>query len=117
LHIPRADLYTIGVLLDEIEGLDVDRLGHDAQAGFGARFSQIFAPNGFPISGNGDMGNYFFNPLALTREMWRLSLGLGYRFNQNLLLKMEYTFEHGREQSGENRDHEDMFALEAAYKF
>jgi hypothetical protein len=83
----------------------------------GARFSQIFAPNGFPISGNGDMGNYFFNPLALTREMWRLSLGLGYRFNQNLLLKMEYTFEHGREQSGDNRDHEDMFALEAAYKF
>ena len=83
----------------------------------GARFSQIFAPKGFPISGNADMGAYFFNPFALTKDIWRLSLGLGYRFSPSLLLKAEYTFERGREQSGAKRDHEDLFALEAAFKF
>src|SRR5439155_3392913 len=83
----------------------------------GARFSQIFARKGFPIVGNGEFGDYFFSPATLTKEMWRLSLGLGYRFSPNLVLKGEYTFERGKEQSGESRDHEDLFALQAAFKF
>jgi hypothetical protein len=82
-----------------------------------ARFSQIFANNGFPIAGNAPMGSYFFNPFALTTEIWRLSLGLGYRFSPNLLVKAEYSFERGKLLSGDTREHEDLFALEAAFKF
>ncbi len=80
-----------------------------------ARFSQIFAPNGFPIVGNGPMGEYLFGPL--TTEYWRLSLGLGYRFSPNLLVKGEYAFNQGRELDGEARIQENVFALEAAFKF
>jgi hypothetical protein len=81
----------------------------------GVRFSQILADHGFPIVGNGDFGNYFFGPL--TKDIWRLSLDLGYRWNKNLLLKAEYSFERGKTEEGENRNNEDLFALEAAFKF
>lgn len=80
-----------------------------------ARFSQIFAQNGFPIVANGSfVQNQFFD---LTKEIWRLSLGLGYRWSDNLLLKTEYTFEYGELENGDKRDHEDLFALEAAFRF
>ena len=80
------------------------------------RFSQIVADKGYLLTGNGNMGDYF-NPSNLTKDLWRLSLGLGYRFGDNLLVKSEYTFEGGRAVSGAGRDHEDLFALEAAVKF
>jgi hypothetical protein len=84
----------------------------------GARFSQIFADKGYPLTGNGDMGEYFFNPAApLTDNIWRLSLGLGYRWSPNLVTKGEYTFERGHLVGGGRRDAEDLFALEAAFKF
>jgi hypothetical protein len=82
----------------------------------GARFSQIFADNGYPLAGNGDPNKFLFSG-ALTQEIWRLSLGLGYRWSQNLLFKADYSFERGRLVSGETRNHEDLFALEAAFKF
>jgi hypothetical protein len=82
-----------------------------------ARFSQIFANDGFPIAGNAPMGPYFFNPSALTTQIWRLSLGVGYRFSPNLLVKAEYSLERGKELSGATREHEDLFGLEAAFKF
>lgn len=84
------------------------------------RFSQVFAHDGFPILGNGQFGEYFFGyptPAKLTEEIWRLSLGLGYRWGENLLTKAEYTFERGKVLGGERREHEDLFALEAAFKF
>jgi hypothetical protein len=81
-----------------------------------ARFSEILAPGGFPIVGGGNMGTFFFGPV-LTTEYWRLSLGLGYRFSPNLLLKGEYSFNEGRELGGEKRIHENVFALEAAFRF
>ena len=80
----------------------------------GARFGQIFAPKGYPIIANGNM-DYFYG--ALTEEIWRLSLGLGYRFSDNLILKAEYTIERGQEVGGDRRNHEDMGALEAVFKF
>ncbi len=80
-----------------------------------ARFSEAFAHNGFPIVGNGVMATYLFD--ELTSEYWRLSLGLGYRFSRNLLVKGEYSFNRGRELDGTPRDHQDLFALEAAYQF
>jgi hypothetical protein len=80
-----------------------------------ARFSQILADKGIPIVGNGNMSDFLFGPP--TTELWRLSLGLGYRFSQNLIFKGEYTFERGKEANGDHRDHEDLFALEAAFRF
>jgi hypothetical protein len=79
------------------------------------RFSHIMAGQGFPLVGNGDFGDYFFG--SLTKDLWRLSLGMGYRFGENLLVKAEYSLERGTEASGETRDQEDFFALEAALKF
>jgi hypothetical protein len=81
----------------------------------GARFSQIFANQGFPIVGNSDMNTYLFGPL--TDEIWRLSLGLGYRWNRHFVVKTEYTLERGREAGGSSRSHEDLFAAEAAFAF
>jgi len=81
----------------------------------GARFSQIFAPKGFPLVGDGQMDSYLFGPL--TDEMWRLSLGVGYRWSPRLVLKTEYTIERGHEPSGVNRNHEDLFATEAVFAF
>jgi hypothetical protein len=90
---------------------------HDITAGFygAVRFSQIFAGDGFPIIGNAPLASYIYSPT--TTEIWRLSLGLGYRFSRNLVLKGEYTIERGKELSGEVRNHEDLFAIEAAFKF
>lgn len=81
----------------------------------GARFSQILAKNGFPLVGDGEFGEYFFE--ELTDNLWRLSLGVGYRFSPNLLLKTEYSFNQGREIGGEKRAHENLVAAEVAFKF
>ena len=81
----------------------------------GVRFSQILADQGFPIVANGDFGDYFFGPL--TTDIWRLSLDIGYRWSQNLLLKAEYSFERGKTVTGYIRNEEDLFAVEAAFKF
>ncbi|SRR5581483_3156849 len=80
-----------------------------------ARFSQVLARNGFPIVGNGDMATYFMQ--ELTSDYWRLSLGLGYHFSPNLLVKGEYSFNQGQDAEGDRRGHEDQFALEAAFRF
>ena len=79
-----------------------------------ARFSEIMSEKGMPILGFGN-GNYFSGDF--TSELWRLSLGLGYRFNDQLVIKTEYSFERGKETSGEARDHEDFFGTEAVFKF
>jgi hypothetical protein len=102
----RRDVYYYS-----LEG--VHELGRKFYAG--ARFSQIFAHKGFPILADGQFGQYFFG--SLTEQIWRLSLGVGYRWSQNLVLKAEYSFEGGKTTSGENRDHEDLFGLQAAFKF
>lgn len=79
-----------------------------------ARFSEIFADKGIPIMGFGN-GSYFSG--NWTTELWRLSLGLGYRFSDNFVIKTEYSFERGHETSGSSRNNEDFFGTEAAFKF
>ncbi|HSY74775.1 MAG TPA: hypothetical protein VK810_04835, partial [Dongiaceae bacterium] len=79
-----------------------------------ARFSEIMSDKGVPIVGYGNSTEYFS---ALATELWRLSLGLGYRFSDSLVIKAEYSFERGRELSGESRNNEDFFGTEAAFKF
>jgi hypothetical protein len=93
-----------------VEG--VQQLPHKFYAA--ARFSEIMSDKGFPIVGNGDFGNYYFN---LSTELWRLSLGIGYRFSDRLVIKTEYSFERGKEADGDQRDHEDFFGTEAAFQF
>jgi hypothetical protein len=77
-----------------------------------ARFSQILCDKGIPIMG---FGHNYNDELA--RQLWRLSLGLGYRFSQNFIVKTEYAFEGGRDSDGESRDEENFFGTEAAFKF
>jgi hypothetical protein len=81
-----------------------------------ARFSQVFANGGYPLAGYGDQNIYLFSG-TLTDNLWRLSLGLGYRFSNNLILKAEYSFERGHTTTGETRDKEDLVALQAAFAF
>jgi hypothetical protein len=82
-----------------------------------ARWSQVFADDGFPIVGNGNVDKYGFSNAALTKDMWRLSLGLGYRWDRRLVLKTEYTFDRGRLVNGMRRDLEDLFAAVVAFAF
>jgi hypothetical protein len=106
IRIDRRDIFYYSV-----EGVyDITRKFYGA-----ARFSQILVDKGLPIVGNGNMGQYLFG--APTTEIWRLSLGLGYRWSQNLIFKGEYSFERGKQVTGEHREHEDLFALEAAFRF
>jgi hypothetical protein len=49
--------------------------------------------------------------------LWRLSLGLGYRWSPNLLFKAEYTFEQGTKLSGTHRLDENFIGAEVAFKF
>ena len=80
------------------------------------RFTQIFAlGGGYPILGNANAAEYFPGPV--TDQIWRLSLGLGYRWSRNFILKTEYSRERGKETDGESRDHEDLFATEAVFGF
>ncbi len=77
------------------------------------RFSEVMSDKGMPVMGYGS-GAYFS---ALNRELWRLSLGLGYRFSSNFILKTEYSFENGQQLDGEARNDENFFGTEAAFKF
>jgi hypothetical protein len=79
-----------------------------------ARFSGILADKGTPVLGYGNANNYFS---ALTTELWRLSLGVGYRFSDRLVIKAEYSLERGEVANGNSRDHEDFIGTEAAFKF
>ena len=78
------------------------------------RWSQVFCDNGIPMVGYGEYGDY---SAALTTQLWRWSLGLGYRFSDRLVLKTEYSFERGNEVGGDTRQNEDFFGTEAAFKF
>ena len=90
----------------------VEALQHLTKKLYGvARYSQIRAPKGYPIEG--DTATYGLP----TSEIWRLSLGMGYRFNEHLVLKAEYMFEQGELSTGGSRNHENMLAAEAAFKF
>ncbi|HEY3913676.1 MAG TPA: hypothetical protein VGN61_04245 [Verrucomicrobiae bacterium] len=80
------------------------------------RFSEVLSDKGMPIPGLGSYGEYGEQD-DLATELWRLSLGIGYRFSDNLLIKTEYSFEGGNDIDGDSRDREDFFGTEAAFKF
>jgi len=80
-----------------------------------SRFSQILAPNGYPLVGFGDMAQYFGG--TPSTSLWRFSFGGGYRFSDRLALKAEYSLERGSLVGGAHRDHEDFFGTEAVFRF
>lgn len=83
-----------------------------------ARYSAIDAPGGYPLAGLGAAGKYFYNPFApLTRDLHRLSLGLGYRFADPLVWKLEYTFESGNLVNRAPRSNEDMLSTLLGIRF
>jgi FtsZ-binding cell division protein ZapB len=79
-----------------------------------ARWSQIRASGGYPIMGDANEDAF---PGPSTSDIWRMSLGLGYRFSDHLVLKAEYTFEQRRLATGGNLGQENMVAAEAAFSF
>lgn len=81
-----------------------------------ARYSEIQAPGGYPLTGWGAMGRFFFSP-APAEELKRLSLGFGYKFGPPLVVKLEYTWEWGHQLSGAARDDEDFFGAEVGVTF
>ncbi|HEX4118991.1 MAG TPA: outer membrane beta-barrel protein [Verrucomicrobiae bacterium] len=90
----------------------VEALQHLTRKVYAAtRWSQIRVPNGYSIVGDTDTYG------LPTSDLWRLSLGLGYQFNDHLVLKAEYMFEQGRLSTGGTRNLENMVAAEAAFKF
>jgi len=80
-----------------------------------ARFSQMLVQDGYPLVGLGDFGKYFFQ--EQTENLWLLTVGGGYRWSRDLILKAEYNFQGGEEVGGGSRDHENMFAVELAFRF
>jgi len=81
-----------------------------------ARFSHISAPQGYPLAGQGNIGEYFFGNQDAT-ELSRLSFDLGYRFGQPLVLKVEYSPEWGRTLADRDRNNEDLLATEVGFEF
>lgn len=90
----------------------VEALQHLTRKLYGAaRWSQIRAPQGYSIVGN--TATYGLP----TSDLWRMSLGMGYQFNDHLVLKLEYLFEQGQLSTGGTRNHENLVSAEAAFKF
>lgn len=80
------------------------------------RYSEIRAPHGYPLVGNGAAAEYS-SRLSLTDELRRLSLGVGYRFGAPLVLKLEYSWNAGHTITGVDRDGENFFGTEIGVKF
>lgn len=83
-----------------------------------ARFGQMFTDSGYPLPGHADLGAFFFNPFAPhVEDLWRCSVGVGYRFSPNFVVKAEYTLEQASYAGGGERDHVNFFATQAAFGF
>lgn len=83
-----------------------------------ARYSEVRAPGGYRLMGEGKAGKYFYNPYApLTTSLQRLSIGVRYQFGPPLVWKLEYSWERGHLAQGLVRDAEDLFSTEIGLEF
>jgi len=83
-----------------------------------ARYSAIDAPGGYPLAGQGDLGKYFYNPFGpLTKDLRRLSVGVGYRFADPLVWKFEYSWEDGHLVNGTKRGDADLLSSLLGIRF
>jgi hypothetical protein len=82
------------------------------------RFSELRAPRGYPLVGQGGAGEYFYSPAApFTRDLRRLSAGLRYEFGPPLVWKLEYSWESGHLVSGARREDTHLLSSELGVKF
>lgn len=82
------------------------------------RYSEISVQKGgYPLQGLGSPGTFFYSGLPLAEGLERFSLGLGYRFSDPLVFKIEYAWEDGRMINGQRRNQEDLFATEIGVRF
>jgi hypothetical protein len=110
---PTAD-YSRDITYYSVEGLQY----LTARVFGAARYSAIDAPHGYPLAGQGNAGKYFYNPYGpLTKDLQRLSVGLGYRFSDPFIWKVEYSWENGHLVNGTKRDNEDMFSSLLGVRF
>lgn len=81
-----------------------------------ARYSAIHSDDGVPVTGQGP---YVAGPMGAARveDIWRLSLGLGYRWSEKLVFKTEYSFEEGDRSNGDSINKRNQFAAEVAFGF
>ncbi len=79
------------------------------------RYSLIRAPSGYPLVGQGNFGEYYFE--SSTTRLDRLSLGLGYQFAPPMVLKVEFSPEWGMTTGGDDRGHEDLYSTELGVRF
>ncbi|HEY9155419.1 MAG TPA: hypothetical protein VIM69_09825 [Opitutaceae bacterium] len=92
----------------------VQSITHDFYAAL--RFSSLSADGaGYPLPGIGNFVKYYLTALR-TKDLQRMSIGAGYRFNPSLLLKAEYTFEDGELTTGASRDNH-LVSFESALGF
>lgn len=82
------------------------------------RYSEISVQKGgYPLQGLGNPSTFFYSGLPLAEGLHRFSLGLGYRFSDPLVFKLEYAWEGGGMRTGQPRDQEDLFATEIGVRF
>lgn len=80
-----------------------------------ARYSALHADDAWPVQGHGP---YVMDANdQLVEDLWRLGLGLGYRWNRHLVLKTEYTFERGDAAGGAVIKDRDQVAVQMAVGF
>lgn len=80
-----------------------------------ARYSAVHSSDGFPV-----LGQAGYNPVftdLLVDDIYRLSLGVGYRWSDQIVLKTEYSLERGDRTDGGDLDEQDQFAAQAAFGF
>ncbi len=83
-----------------------------------ARYGAIDVPRGYPLAGLGNPGEFFYNPFGpLTKDLQRLSVGVGYRFAEPLVWKFEYSWEDGHLVNGTRRNAEDMLSSLLGVRF
>lgn len=81
-----------------------------------SRASLLHADGGYPMVGTGAFGKYFFGPL-LTEELWRLTVGGGFRIGEKAVLKVDYTFERGELADGTKLTDRDQLAAQVGVGF
>ena len=80
------------------------------------RYSTVRVPGGYMLEGQGTAAEYFFSGTS-SRDLSRVSAGLGYQFGPPLVLKVEFSPEWGQTTKGANRNEENLFSTELGLKF
>jgi hypothetical protein len=80
-----------------------------------ARFSALSCPDGFAVTGQGAYERDAW--AARAEDLWRLSLGAGWRWSPQLVLKGEYSFERGERPDGRDIEDQDQVAAQLAFGF